>query len=1202
MAHRIQWSDSCDSFPMNKSTDPDPMQLGELIDEFTARVRAGQRPRVEDYASRHPQLADEIRELFPTLLTMEQAGVGANEASVTASGKAPKQLGEYRILREIGRGGMGVVYEAEQESLGRHVAIKVLPFHALMDPKHLTRFHREARAVAQLHHSNIVPVFGVGEHEGIHYYAMQFIRGLGLDLVLEEMRSLRGATDLASASKQVSAIQTRPVVSPIAQNQTHSGEAETGKDVSGSKALPAGETTSTPRSDRPLGVDTVDEAVSSGRLSGASVSSGSASGYHFYKNVARIGAQIAEALSCAHAQGILHRDIKPSNLLIDSCGQAWVTDFGLAKTLEGDLTHTGDLVGTLRYMAPERFRGWSDPRSDVYSLGLTLYEMLTLHPAFEDADRVEMIRRVMQENPPAPRQVDIHIPRDLETIVLKAIEKEPYARYQSALDLANDLLRFVADKPIVATRTPVFQHVGLWCRRNPVAAALSGIVLFLVLVLTASSMVYSVQVRRSLVRVKAAENAAQDANLRAQENLFDSYVAQARALRQTRRPGQRIDSLQAISQAAELMRTLEFENDWQFELRNEAIASMALVDLQPDRRWPGDQYGERSSHMSWAIDAKAERYARELAGGEVVVYDMHDDRELMRVSGESYLGDVRPYFEFSGDGRYLGQYFVAGDGRTSVQLFDLLAQRPVFEQVLPSVGEAYWRQIAFSPDSQHFLYQAPDHSLQVINLESLVIRQIPLKECLSYLSFSPDGKYIAVDVAYTTVLVVDTQTIEEKCRFLHPAEVTSVAWSNDGRMLAAACVDGNAYVWRTFDSSQPLAKCIGHADSIRNIAFNSSAMLLTTSWDQTTRLWNAPTGRELMQLDFFGGRRFSTDDQWLGFEYAGRDVGRLRMHLSRECRVLSGLNGGLKAVVQGLSFSPDSRLLASTSKNELSIWDTNDGTCLERNTNYERTTSVQFHHAKDELFVCGGDSLDCWKVLRSGTTGQFVQLTDRETIFTSHSHQCPAANISRNGVAFVSEVMTGKAHILNLLKPNERMEVYDDDWINHSDISPDGKWAACGSWKTAHWSAWDTQSGEEVVRRETRLDGAGVNFSPDGKWLVVREADEVNFVRVSDWKKQFTLRRDQPGFANVAISPDMKLLAISEMTHVKLYDFSSRQLLALLRGPNDVQLSSSHPSAAAICFSPDCKLLAIGTYQDIIQLWDLRLLRERLLQLGLDWD
>jgi serine/threonine protein kinase len=406
--------------------------VDQLADEFVASYRRGERPSIADYARRYPDLATELEELLTALMLMEEHGPAAESRSgddddkLDATGGMPDRLGEYRILREIGRGGMGVVYEAVQESLGRHVALKVLPATPLTDSIRLKRFQREGQAAARLHHTNIVPVFGVGESDGVRYYAMQFIAAQSLDKVIEEVRQLRGS----------------------------------------------------PRT--PIAGTTVDRRPAESSTAGLSTQSDSP---RYYRSVAQMGEQIAEALAHAHRQGILHRDIKPANLLLDARGTAWITDFGLA-TGEGmeELTNTGDVVGTLRYMAPERLQGKGDGRADVYGLGLTLYELLTLRPAFDAPDRAALVRQIADANPVHPRKLDPRIPRDLETIVLKACAREPSRRYAMAGELAEDLRRFLANRPIEARRTPWWEQAWRWCRRNPGIATGSALALAALLV------------------------------------------------------------------------------------------------------------------------------------------------------------------------------------------------------------------------------------------------------------------------------------------------------------------------------------------------------------------------------------------------------------------------------------------------------------------------------------------------------------------------------------------------------------------------------------------------------------------------------------------------------------------------------------------------------------------------------------------------
>jgi serine/threonine protein kinase len=395
------------------SADRDPIEV--LADSFLTRYRRGELPSVEEYAAQHPDLADQIRELLPALVMLEQEKPAADASASTharlagsSAGSAPLQLGDYVILSEIARGGMGVVYEAMQESLGRHVALKVLPYHRLADPNQLVRFKLEARAAAMLHHSNIVPVFGVGEHEGVHYYAMQFIQGQSLDAVLREVKRLRGG---APAPPECRSEHDPALAKSVA------AELVSGHFAQKSEAPAETEFVASSRPTDPAQWPAIDPGPRPGSSTPSSSIVGR-SGPSYYKSVARIGVQVAEALAYAHHHKVLHRDIKPSNLLLDLQGTVWVTDFGLAKAEGSDaLTHTGDLVGTLRYMAPERFRGEADPRSDVYALGLTLYEMLTLQRAFDAEQRPRLIEQILHEEPPRPRQLDPLIARDLETVV-----------------------------------------------------------------------------------------------------------------------------------------------------------------------------------------------------------------------------------------------------------------------------------------------------------------------------------------------------------------------------------------------------------------------------------------------------------------------------------------------------------------------------------------------------------------------------------------------------------------------------------------------------------------------------------------------------------------------------------------------------------------------------------------------------------------
>lgn len=448
---------------LSNTTDREPIEA--VAAEYAERCRCGERVSIEEYAQRFPDLADEIRNLFPAIKAMEQLNAKRAMDSGATRNRIPEQFGDYRVIGEIARGGMGIVYEAEQLTLGRRVAVKVLPRHALTRERDIRRFEREAQTAAKLHHSNIVPVFGVGQDDGHHYIVMQLIRGVGLDEILSETKRMvtgeRGSiTSARSSTVKRSAIGL--LENELRRDTAVNCNAETVVSSSGDDDSEQTESsTNSPSIPSLLQIQSV-------------------VGAEYSKNVARIGLQAAEALHYAHTHDTLHRDVKPGNLLLDAEGCVWMADFGLAKAVENDsVTNSGDVVGTLAYVAPERFRGETTERSDIYSLGITLHEMLTLQRAFTGKDRVTIMSQVANERLPSPRMFNPCVPRDLETIVMKAASHDAADRYATAGDLASDLEAFLADRPIQARRLSKLEHTVRWCRRNRSMAVLAASVVFL---------------------------------------------------------------------------------------------------------------------------------------------------------------------------------------------------------------------------------------------------------------------------------------------------------------------------------------------------------------------------------------------------------------------------------------------------------------------------------------------------------------------------------------------------------------------------------------------------------------------------------------------------------------------------------------------------------------------------------------------------
>ncbi len=1140
-----------------------PEQLGPVMDEFVARYRRGERPSVTEYAERHPDLADQIRELFPALVLMERAGSGDDGApggAVTADGKTLERLGEYRIVREIGRGGMGIVYEAEQESLGRRVAIKVLPFHALMTPKHLKRFQIEARAAAQLHHSNIVPVFAVGVDQGVHYYAMQYIQGLGLDEVLVELKRLRRqhrpepiqGADQGTPNESLSASVASILVSGAPQRASQSEQGECSTDQARASSRPAGDRQLAPghtASGNPQLTHRVPDAASptshtargdsSARddssasliLPGDTAPTSSAtSDLHYFRSVARVGVQVADALAYAHGQGVLHRDVKPSNLLLDMKGCVRVTDFGLAKTTPltpssegGDaadhLTHTGDFVGTLRYMAPERFRGWSDSRSDVYSLGLTLYEMLTLGPAFDGNDRARLVRQITHQDPPRPRRVDPHVPRDLETIVLKATAKEPHARYESAADMRDDLRRFLDDKPIVARRTSLSERVRMWCRRNPLVAGLTAAVALLLITLAIGSSVAALRLKEkhkaaldSLTRVRTAEGKERDAHNLATRRLFDAYLEQARAGRWSGRAGRRFESLDAIRKAAALMPALDVDEASRRALRDEAIGCLALIDLRDERRGPDDAPAESGLRYT-AFDRQIERFARLDSAGEIVVRRITDDAETCRLPGKWTERHTPPYVLFSPDDRLVAACGETADAEWRVKLWKLDGRSILLEA--PYTARVAEHPLAFSADSRHLAVKEAATQLAIFDTETGQLAKRVTCPIGNSVAFSPDGERLVTNAGSkgSDVVIVDWHTAAIERTLPHPMAVGHVAFSRDGRLIAAACNDKNVYVWDTRQLDEPWTVCRGHLSQAIFVAFNhDGSLLMSTSYDGTTRLWDPRRGEQLVSSSH-RGLGFSSDNRWLAFNDLTAGYGRCAVFDASECRVLS-TSPPLDHVVD-VAFSPDGRLFAAVSRSGgVDVWETASGAEVARFNVGVETRSVEFTPDRRHLIASGRASVDRWPI-EAITSGDAKNLfTQRENIAQSN-FPCETA-VSRDGRRMAASLGGGAVNVYDLanLQAVQRMKpAPSTSWFVA--ISPTGQWVAASHKSNADLPVWDATTGELVQCLHTtdELPGALVAFSPDNRWLVVSEFGQFVFYETGTWPIDEALRTNSNDIA-----------------------------------------------------------------------------------------
>jgi WD40 repeat protein/serine/threonine protein kinase len=1146
--------------------------LADWVEELANRIQGGEAVDVEAYAREFPERAEELRRLLPTIEMMAAFG-SAPAGDATSShwhGLASQSaaghdgplgtLGDFQILREVGRGAMGVVYEAAQESLGRRVALKVMGGNRLRDPRLLERFQREARAAARLHHTNIVPVFGVGEAEGVHYFVMQLIQGLGLDRVLEEVRRLRGRAKPAESG-----------------SRTDAGASEV------AKSLVAGERSAT--QDGPEALPASASSSSSVTLPGqvdVDLSAATSSAARYVRSVARIGLQIAEALAYAHEQGVLHRDIKPANLLLDGRGNVWLADFGLAKHADSDLTHTGDVVGTLRYMAPERFDGRCDARSDVYSLGLTVYELLAMQPAFAAADRNVLIRDVTQSEPKRLRAVDRSIPRDLETIVHKAIEKDPAHRYATAEALAEDFRRFLEDGPIAARRTGPVERLLRWGRRNPGVAGLTAAVFLLLATIAALSAAAAVRIEKKADEAHAEmvrANQALTAEERARKEVEEAN-AQLRAAREAQRRtlyAARMHLARAAWDADNVGRMVR------------------LLDLQRPEQGQADlrgwewQYMARQAHSALRTIPFNEKMVRTVAfspdgsrllvaggvsrtAGKVAVWDVAADREVLslKIEGGPVLAAV-----LSRDGTRIA---AACWGYRDVEKQEVVGRIEVWDATTGAplltikddleivVG------VALSPDGTRIA--------AVQGLQRNIAQQVKVWDAATgKRQFSIDMRS---PVSYDNDLV----------------------FSPDGKRIASGGHghQGEVKVWDAADGHE-LLTLKGHSAPVSSLAYSADGKRIASAgWDGTVRIWEAESGREELKLTAkgpkFTGVAFSPDGSRVAAGGASRAVFVWDAH---DGRTLGTLKGHF-AAVNCVAFSPDGRRLASG--------------------DFDGTVKLWEGLPQRDPRLLGEPS-DSAAILAYRPDGQAIATAARRTprtpgivkvrhsadggierSFEAHSGGIHALRYSPDGMRLATGGWTGRqrgeARIWDPASGRELATLGPQPGpVYDLAFSPDGRSivtaaaADARSKEPAAVTVWDAASGrairtlEGITRWVTK-----VAYSGDGRWLVTAEDGEVagnrpGMLRFWDAETGRQIRSIEapPGMIGaLAISPDATRIAAAtgriygESVPIKVWEVATGRELFKLEGHSE--------SVTGLAFSPDGARIASSSVDRTVKVWD----------------
>jgi WD40 repeat protein/serine/threonine protein kinase len=1188
--------------------------VGQVADEFLQRQERGERPDVQEYAARYPEAAPVLRKVLAGLALLERSLADAALPGTNDENPLTGTLGDFRILREVGRGGMGVVYEAEQISLGRRVALKVLPFAATLDPKQLQRFKIEAQAAAHLHHQNTVPVYGVGCERGVHYYAMQYIEGQTLAALIRELRQLAG---LEAPDPSGSAA----VVSPCCSEQP------TGPNP----------TTTPPHHDTPS--RSLDATPPVGALS----TERSANSPAFFRTVAHLGVQAAEALEHAHAKGIIHRDIKPANLLVDVSGNLWITDFGLARMLsEAGLTMTGDLLGTLRYMSPEQAlakRVPVDHRTDIYSLGVTLYELLTLRPACNGRDRQEVLQQITFEEPRPPRRLNKAVPTELETIVRKAMGKNPAERYATAQELADDLRRFLDHKPIRAKKPTLWDWTRKWARRHQgvVTTAIAGLIIALG-ILTVSMLLilsaYRSEAKQHQTALKEGQSAV--------TALYRSLVREAEAIRRARGDGYRSKAWQRLRDALQLDTPEKDLN----QLRQDAVACMGdFVGLDPVtwNDFPADV-------IAIALHPKGELLAIGLNNGMVLLWDLATgkataqfQRHSSPVTGLAFAPDGVRLVSAEWNGTIHIWEKVNGDwtlGRT-------IGTEPRHVALIPSASYPFFmpyfnfariNSIAITPDAKNLAAalgfrgagsECLPSTIALWNLaDGTRSRNFDSGRRLEWTrapALSPDGKFLAACYlryigASVSLKAQEGVLVWDLDRFSGPRDLTpdlgfvyKAEFSPDGKLLACGCGEGIAL----FDTSKFQRQPFAPAQRSSLVAFSPDSHLLAIANELLgqVRLWNVTSNREIAVVEHPGEFRNSVYSLALGqatlVTASRRAVRKWNLAGSGEKLILTGHGKG----VDNLAFSPDGKLLASTGKDRMvKIWDAITGQFLYALTGFG---------ADVETVAFGADG----KTLAAGDWAGSIQICDvpsgrKLAALTDHGlgRRIWSVAFSPNGQYFAAcggGWYSGAKRGVALWRIEHGATHRDADVdlkfqaipgpvesaATFICFSPDSRWLAWADNRN-DVRVWDLEEFREKDFPRVRLAGFYncLAFQPGSKNLCfVADGGGAEAWDVETGRKVFSIgaqeSNEKGGSARlhclIAMSADGSRLAGICGRNVTIWDTARRRLW--------LRLPEEHGVIYSIAWSPNRDFLALGTGDGEMAIWNLARIKAQLDEVGLGW-
>jgi WD40 repeat protein len=862
---------------------------------------------------------------------------------------------------------------------------------------------------------------------------------------------------------------------------------------------------------------------------------------------------------------VLHRDIKPSNLLLDAQGTLWITDFGLAKAEGADeLTQTGDIVGTVRFMAPERFEGKSLPQSDVYALGLTLYEMLTLRPAFEDANKAKLIEKVLHDAPVSPRRIDGGIPRDLETVVLKCLAKEPTERYATAEKLADDLRRFLADRPIHARRTPWRERAWRWCRRNPAWAALFAVSITLLTVIAVGGAALSISRGRALEDVREER----DRVSRLREDMrSEAYLAQIRLVQREYGVGnidlvRRLLARHVPEPGEEDLRGFEWHY-WNLRTRLER------------RVLPGKE--KYVFGLAYSPDGRL--LASGEANGVIRLWDVASGTCIRELPARSVGAIV--CLAFCSDGRRLA----AGCGDHAVRVWEVESGRLL--RTL-SGHTAQVECVAYHPEGDRLATCSFDGTVRLWDLSSgRCVRTLAGHQgSVHAIAFSPDGRALAFGGWDCTLRVWDASTGRPVAAMTSPSKVLSVAFHPGGRRIASSHDDPAIRLWDR-ESGRNVSTLFGHADGVLAIAFSANGRrLVSGSLDSTVRLWDTDSAANLLTL-----HGHATPVTKVAFRPDGRQIASAGLgpavHLwdanhHQHTLELPGHEGR----VLDVAFSPDGRRIASASSDRsVRISDAADGRVLHVLRGHNSGAAC-VALSPDGRFAASV-SEEKTAMIRDATTGAHMRTL---------AHECQVYSIafSPDGRHVATAGSDGLIRIWDFARGKQLDGLTGQAGAAYCVIfSPDGRRLAAAC-KDRTLRLWDVASG--VLLQTLEIQASATNstfkggFSSDGRYLAW--PGSIDTARIWDLDSGRLVRTlsGHRAFSTCAVfSPDDRRLATGSIDKtIRLWDADSGQ--SLLTIPGNLGL------IRVIVFSPDGRRLAAGGEEGLVRIWETEAVSEPVLR------